>query len=310
MPQRVVIVWLLIAAAATACAAVDPAIVSAWTRFREGRWDESIRGFEQARARAAEGSETHLHALYGLGMSYDLRRPEPDLELASGCFRRVVALAPRHDLAAWSLLAMARSAHLRAYDADVRAEVDAVMAGTPPSTGESVGEPQRFVEASRLYQECIDHFPDHPAGLEAMLHQLAIVVGAYDRPRTQQALERLAALRPRIASTPYEPWALTVASYAYLVVDEPQAKLTTALALLATYKAALDEAQSDIYVSNALWTAAAIAEFELGDFATARRLLRELIDEHPQDMRIYRAKLNLAKMDELEVNLRQELGRR
>ena len=52
------------------------------------------------------------------------------------------------------------------------------------------------------------------------------------------------------------------------------------------------------------WNLATIAEFEVGDFDTARKYYRKLIEEYPTDIRLYGAKQALKRMDEVEAKIR------
>ena len=53
-----------------------------------------------------------------------------------------------------------------------------------------------------------------------------------------------------------------------------------------------------------------MAEFGAGDFGVAREYYRKLIAEYPDEQRVFLAKQELKRMDELEARLRAEAGAR
>jgi len=55
------------------------------------------------------------------------------------------------------------------------------------------------------------------------------------------------------------------------------------------------------------WLIAVYAEFDAGDFKTAREYYRRLIDEYPTDNKVYMAKMALERLDEVEAQIRREL---
>ena len=56
------------------------------------------------------------------------------------------------------------------------------------------------------------------------------------------------------------------------------------------------------------WNIATIAEFEVGDFETARLYYGKLIKSFPTDARMYAAEVALERMDEIEARFRRESG--
>ena len=54
------------------------------------------------------------------------------------------------------------------------------------------------------------------------------------------------------------------------------------------------------------WRIATVAEFEVGDFAMARDYYRKLIAEYPTEQRVFLAKQELLRMDDLEKRIRAE----
>ncbi|MBM4143929.1 MAG: tetratricopeptide repeat protein [Lentisphaerae bacterium] len=250
-----------------------------WDRYRLGEFSLALKDFEAVAQSAQPGSSNHLAALYAQATTWNLRRPDEDTARAERLYRQVIALAPTNDLAAWSWLALAR-----------RKSVP-VGGETPPL------QPQ--VEA---YQEVIDRFPFHLAGEEAFLHQQAARLEQPDEARTREVL---AALETFLRTHPQSPWR----GAAYGLVEHCCAMLglreQRVDAVFQAWRAA--EAETTNRTSNLSWTywkIATLAEFETGDFTMAREYYRKFIAEYPTEQRVFLAKQELKRMDELEERIR------
>ena len=57
--------------------------------------------------------------------------------------------------------------------------------------------------------------------------------------------------------------------------------------------------------STAYWDIGYAAEFEAGNFAVARKYYKHLIDEYPQDVRVFGVRKALERMDAIEAALRE-----
>jgi hypothetical protein len=64
------------------------------------------------------------------------------------------------------------------------------------------------------------------------------------------------------------------------------------------------------YIDNSgyYWIIATIAEFEAGDFETARKYYRQLLKEYPVDFRKYSVRKSLKRMDAVETKMRREIS--
>ena len=90
-------------------------------------------------------------------------------------------------------------------------------------------------------------------------------------------------------------------SACYEVLKKPELQLAAEIRALDTIP--VDASNPKVENSGRYWRIATIAEFEAGDFETARRFYRRLIDEYPQDIRIYASEQALKRMDALEAEL-------
>lgn len=258
-------------------------ILSGWNNYRLGEFSLATRDFEAAMKKAPQGGPEHLGALYGLATTWNLRRPGEDPDRAAQLFRQVIALAPTNDLAAWSWLALARMKAMP-------------VAGESPELNAQV----------LAYQDVIDRFPFHSAGEEAFLFQQA---ARLETPDVDLTREVLAALERFIEIHPKSPWlssAYGLVAHCCTVLNLPDKRF--AAMLKASKAAEIDPLNPLQDLSAIYWQLATVAEFDLGDFALAREYYRRLIAEYPKEQRVFLAKQELKRMDEVEIGIRRQMS--
>jgi tetratricopeptide (TPR) repeat protein len=286
----VMLLTLLVALLAGGCGprtATDPAeqLRIGWNRFRVSEFDQAAAAFEKARDSTSPDSPLHAQALYGLASTWHLRRPGDDRPHAKALYEQVVALTPKSDEAAWSLLALARLKHV------------------PP-----VGQEPDLEEVRRAYQEVIDRFPGHLAGHEAFLHQQATRVAAYRPEEAWQVLATIDAFIKRYPDSRFLSPLYDLESLCHFVLDEPEKRLAAELRSLENRE--MDPTNPNMDNAAVYWTVACVAQYEVGDFATARKFYKLLLEEYPADVRSFGAKQALKGMDELEAKIRSETAAR
>ena len=100
-------------------------IKAGWRHYADGAFDMAVADFTRADA-AGNDVAVRQAALYGLGVIWDLRRPDQDPAHASRCYEESIRLDPHGPMAPWSLLALARQRHLAAKsDGDLQAAREA-----------------------------------------------------------------------------------------------------------------------------------------------------------------------------------------
>lgn len=263
--------------------AADP-LAEGWTRYRYGEFDAAISAFDAVVTASADDDARRLDGLFGLATTWNLRTPVGDQDKARArqLYTDLLAQAPDGHLAPWCLLALARMKHL-------------VPVGSDPDLP--------VVRAA--YQAVIDRFPEHLAGHEAFLYLQSTYIQTLDPVPTRQAV---AALLDFIETHPGSgflsgAWQLVGAGYETL--HEPDRQLAAELRALETMEFDLSNPKQEN--SGVYWRIAVIAEFEAGDFDTARRFYRRLMDEYPQDIRVFASEEALVRMDRVEADLRQQL---
>lgn len=283
---------LLLALAATGCtkapdetAAGDP-LANGWSRFRYGEFDSAIRAFDLARAGLPPDDPRALDALFGLATTWNLRTPvgDQDKPLARGFYEDIIRRAPDSDLAAWSMLALARMQHL-------------VPVGSEPD----------FRAVRTAYQSVIDRFPEHLAGHEAFIYLQSSYVQTMEEGPTRRAESALTNFIARHPGSGFLSGANQLLSTCYETLKLPEQQLAAELRALDTME--FDPSNPMQEFSSVYWRIATIAEFEAGDFDTARRFYRRLIQEYPQDIRVYAAEEALIRMEAVETDVRRTLSR-
>lgn len=255
------------------------AIEAGWREYRLGEFDRAAENFDAAAAATSGATDEHLQALYGQATTWNLRRPGEDPAKAKLLFEEILQLAPAHDVAAWSLLALARMKHL-----------------VP------VGEEPDYPAVRKAYQDVIDRFPDHLAGKEAFVYYQATLVATLEDKATREAAAALEAYVAVPGQTVFVGPAYSLLANCYQTLNMPEKRLSSEINALKYME--LDPTNPFNDLAWAYWNIATIAEFEVGDFAVARDYYHRLLKEYPTDVRVYAVKMALKRMDGVEAKLR------
>lgn len=253
-----------------------------WDAYGTGDFPRAAVLFEAA-ASQSETNDAHWQGLYGQACVWNFRRPGQEPAKAEKLFSEIATRAPKHDLAAWSLLALARMKHVVPVD-----------------------EEPDFAIVRKAYQNCIDRFPTHAAGEEAFIYQQSTYVAKLSAEDAQKATPALEAFIAQHPKSPFVSAAWLLLGEAYNILKQYDKALQARVRSLETEE--LDPL-SPPDRAIAYWQTASIAEFDAGDFATARTFYKRLIDEYPNDMRLFAAKTALKRMDDLEARLKAEATR-
>lgn len=277
---------LILMVIATACGPLRSShlstnsVATGWEYFRLGEFDFAARAFSQAAAVPA----TEVAGLFGLAQTWHLRRPNPDPEQAAAFYRQVVALAPHSDYAAWSWLALAW------------------LQAVPPGA-----EAPALATVAPSFQKASQRFPDHPAGQEAFLSLQVLQLQINTPASWREVLTALDGFLQAHPATPYASAVQTLRAHCFRMLHEPANEIA---AERLAWQLENDDPLSPKHNPVATyWRIATIAEFDLGDFVTAREFYRRLIAEYPAEQRVFLAKKELQHMDEIEAGIRQELTR-
>jgi len=251
-----------------------------WSDFRSSDYSLAIEKFEAVLAETPEGVSLRGDALYGLGCVWALRRPGEDLDKARSYDQQLLQQFPQHPLAPWALLEQARMEQL-------------ISADQQPD----------YPKVRSLYQRVIDQYPDSPATEEAFIYLESTYYIDPQTPEIEASLERI---HHFIASHPQSIWrgvAWGLAQRGDQFLQHPDRELDDAIQ---AYQTSIDPARPKPDYSSTYWQIATLAEFEAGNFTTARDFYHKLLAEFPEDRRCFGAQQALTRMDQLEVSLRSE----
>lgn len=254
----------------------------AWHYYQLGEYGAAITEFEAALQSSEPGSENYLQTLYGLGTVWQLRRPQENREKASEYYHRLLELAPRHDLAAWSLLALARMKHL-----------------VP------VGEDPNYDEVRQAYRRVYEQFPDHTAGQEAYIYYYSTLAASLQPDDARTAIAALDEFMSAHPGGAFVSAAWSLKSVCYNTLRMPQEKLDAEIMAFRTME--IDPNHPNQDQAGRYWLLATIAEFDVGDFSTARHYYQRLIDEYPTDIRVYACESAIERMNATVARMLQEM---
>ena len=278
---------LIVAVGATACRRVqsleqsgDP-LSNAWNDYRLNEFNRAVATFQSVADKATPGSEEHIQALYGLATTWNLRLPQQDQDkpLAKSLYEKILEIAPQSTLAPWADLALARLLHL-----------------VP------VGEDADYKVVRPAYQRIIDRYPGHLAAREAHIYLIATKVATLEPAELRAAVADLKLFLSQTNDTSFFKSAYSLLAVSCNTLGDQQGRLDAELGSLKYTE--IDPTNPFNEFSWQYWNIATIAEFELGDFETARTYYKKLLEEYPRDRKVYGVKTALKRMDDLEAKLR------
>ncbi len=259
-------------------------LASAWNDYQLSEFSRAAETFDAVAKATPETSADHLQALYGLATVWNLRLPAQDQNkpLAEEIYKKVLALAPKgNEIVPWTRLALARMKHL-----------------VP------VGQDPDYPAVRAAYEAIIRDFPGHLAAREAFIYLMAVKVSTLEPKELEESAAQLRAFVDRPGDATFIQPAYSLLAVSYNALGRPRERLDAEIKSLETTE--VDPSNPFNEFSWQYWNIATIAEFELGDFETARKYYHKLLDEYPRDRRVYGVKVALRRMDELEARLREE----
>jgi len=258
-----------------------PALIGeGWTKYRLSEFHDAQLAFEAARAGSEKGSDDWAMATYGLATTWDLRRPGEDPKKATGLYNEILDAAPDSPMIPWTELALARQKHL-----------------VP------VGQEPDYNAVNAAFRHIMEKFPGHLAAKEAFLYLQSIQLAKLELKSTRAAEKKLREF-VQDGQKEFAGPAWSLLAVAYTTLGEPEKRLEAEQKSFELTE--VDPADPYVEFAWAYWNLATIAEFEVGDFATARKYYNLLLEKYPTDIRVYGCKQALERMDALEAKIRAE----
>jgi len=256
-------------------------IASAWQNYRLNEWNLALRDFENAIKETEPGSEDWAMCQYGIATTWAQRRPGEDPKKAREMYRELLEKAPESAMAPWTELALARMIHL-----------------VP------VGQDPDYPEVRKLYKAVEEKYPGHLAAKEAFMYRMSTLIASLDEEAMKEAADELEQF-VQGESQEFVGSSYSLLSVVYNLTGQQEKRLWAEEN--AFEKTEVDPADPSVEFAWAYWNLACISEFELGDFARARKYYKELMEKYPSDIRIHGCKSALRRMDEIEENIREDI---
>ena len=258
----------------------DEQIREAWKQFRLSEFNDALRIFQSVENSQQPGSEAHLQSLYGEASCWNHRRDGRDIAKAVAAYRAVVEEAPQNPLAAWCSLDIVRTRHLAPAD-----------------------QPIDYERLVRDYADVYRSYPETPAGEEAFLYESSLSLPAADAKRASKILGKVREFLSSHPKTPFLSQFYSIIAECYRKTEEQDQRIEYLIKALEARP--VDPASPNDDRSTVYWNIAYAAEFEAGNFAVAREYYRRLMNEYPQDVRIFGVRKALERMDAVEAALRE-----
>jgi len=250
-----------------------------WEYYRAGEYAPALKAFQRAERLNKKDPELALKIDYALATTWNLRRPGNDTAKARAYYQAILDKAPRHDLAAWTLLALARLLHV--IPSDQKPDYPAMRLA---------------------YQRVIDAFPGHAASDEAFLYQQTTLLATLKPAEAAQALTNVLAYMARYPQTRQKSPLYQLVANCHQILGNPEARLEAEIQALKTRE--LDPTNPRANFAWPIWAIANLAEFEAGDFKTAREYYKRFLAEYPDDNKTYAAQVALDRLAATEARVR------
>jgi TolA-binding protein len=246
-----------------------------WTHFRLQEFDAAEKAFRAALGKLPEGT-MRLQAMYGLGMVASIGRAGGQSAAARGWFEQVARSDPTGDWGGWAALAIVRDRHVygRADAAVLQAE----------------------------YADVIAKFPSRPAAEEAFVYRCSLLVQTFEPTDAREAVREIAAWLQQHPGGKLNTALHALSSRAHETLGEYPAALAAAIASLQ----AKEVDPQNPHQNNILeyYRIGMMAQYDVGDFATARKYYQKFLKEYPRDQRAFNVSLMLRQLDLNETEIR------
>ena len=262
----------------------DP-LSNAWNYYRLNEFKKAADLFQSIVDSTKPGDAPHIEALYGLATTWNRRLPQPDQDkvLAKSLYEKILELDPKGPVAPWADLGLARMTHL-----------------VP------VGEEADYAIVRPAYQRIMERYPNHLAAREALIYYVATKVASMETNQLEEAIVDLKGFVSNTNDTTFFKSAYSLLAVCYNALGRQAERLDAEINSFNNTE--IDPTNPFNEFSWQYWNIATIAEFEVGDFETARLYYRKLLDEYPRDRRIHGVKTALKRMDDMEAKLRAAKG--
>jgi tetratricopeptide (TPR) repeat protein len=260
--------------------APDQEIREGWKQYRLSEFNSAVQIFRAVQESQPRGSEYYLQALYGEASCWNHRRDGRDIAKAVTGYRAVIEEARQNPMAAWCALDIVRTRHLAPADQTID-----------------------YGRLVRDYADVFQRYPQTPAGEEAFLYESSLSLPSADPEQSRKILESVTTFLSTHPKTPFLSQFYSIMAECYRRMDDQDRRIEYMIKAFGARE--VDPSNPIDDLSTAYWNIAYAAEFEAGNFALAREYYGRLMNEYPQDVRIFGVRKAFERMDAIEEALRQ-----
>jgi tetratricopeptide (TPR) repeat protein len=253
-------------------------IENAWFQFRMGEYKQAEKIFDRVIESVPLDSELRFKAMYGLGCTLWLKLPSSDEASAKKIFKEIIRIAPESEYTPWSMLALTRLLHI-------------------VSSDQTPDYPRLRKDYEALYKK----FPNHIAAHEAFVYMIGTYIAACTNKDAEIAKTKLNEFIENHPDSFFisSAWGLYAKACETLGLKEEMLSAK----IMSLEKLESDPTNPKMEKSNAYWEIAVIAEFECGDFDTARKYYGMLIQDYHRDRRNFPAMQAIERMNSIEEKI-------
>ena len=262
-------------------------IEKGWQKFRLDEQGSAAHFFTSALAKLADArskspetpteKRLHIQATYGLGMVWSLGRHGEDSAKARGLFAEVIALEPKGEMAPWAALAIVRDEHLP-------------VKSTDPIDRTALRE---------KYQKVLTGYPGTPAAEEAFAFRQSLFLQTLTTEDARTSLAEMTAYLKDHPDTRCQSALYGLISQANRTLHDNPAALAASIKALETKE--VDPSNPNMNNIVEYYSIGLTAEYDVGDFATARVYFNKFLDEYPTDQRAFNVRRELERMKMIEA---------
>lgn len=280
MPRLVVIAcWISVTGCGDRETGASPTetLHEAWADFQLREFDSAWKGFVSVQKATPAADPRHTEAIYGEASCWNLRREDRNPVQARRLYQKIVAENPENVFAPWAALDWVRSFHLFA----------------------GVAAPDEVFLINE-YAKVEREFPGTPAAAEAFLFRSNLrVLKAQVPEELARVAADLIAFAEANPQSPYLQQVYVELQRVHRLLGEPDKRLAAAFRVLELTEE--DPINPHFDVSYNYWTIAQIAQFDVGDFTTARAYYKKFLNDYPNDQRVFTIHHLLEEMDRIEA---------
>lgn len=266
---------------------------TAWRNCRMEEFDQAqvefnkvIHTLDVQKAAASGESSANLqlrsNALYGLGLVSSLGHHGEAPQTTQRRLQAVIDLVPHSEMAAWAALALAREAYL-----PVRSDA-----------------PEDAADLQRRYAQIVADYPQSAAAQEAFVYLQALHIQSLADDQLRQSVTAIDGYLLTHPQARFRSSLYTLQQIAYTRLKDHSKSLAAMIKAAATREIdPTNPLQNNTYT---YFQIALAAQYDVGDFATARLYYEKFLQEYPKDQRAFTVQMQLQRLDQTEAQLRAE----